>query len=275
MTIRAQRRLRTAIAAAIAIPFVVPFLFLVGTALRTRDDYVADPGGIPRAFTFDNLIDAWQQADLGAALVNALIVCIVACAVCVVTALTSAYWFRVFAGRMVGGLRWLLVAGYAIPMIAWLIPVFVILANTGWTGNLVVAGIVNGVSSLPFALYLVHTFYGQVLTAELLEAATLDGAGILRVFRSVAVPLALPAVAAVVALVFVWTFGDLLVAATLLQADQSVWTITLAATSLSTKDNVNLQGQAAAALVALIPTLIVFVGAQKALAMGFGGPSDK
>ncbi|WP_347345195.1 carbohydrate ABC transporter permease [Microbacterium sp.] len=275
MSMKSVRRVKTTLAALIAIPFVVPFVFLVGTAVRTREDYISAPGGLPRSFTIDNIVEAWTEADLGRALLNTLVVCVVACLVCTLTALAGAYWFRLHSGRVAEGLRWILVAGYSIPMIAWLIPVFVILAGGGMTDNLVMAGIVNGVSSLPFALYLVHTFYGQVLTSELMEAATLDGAGVLRIFRSIAVPLALPAVASVVALVFVWTFGDLLVSATLLQGDPSVYTMTLAATSLSTREDVNLQGQAAAALVALLPTLVVFFAAQKALAKGFGGVSDK
>lgn len=275
MSITAAKRLKTAIAVLIAIPFVVPFLFLISTAVRDRLDYIDSPGGLPRSFTLENLSNAWVQADLGRALLSTLLVCAVACLVCGVSALAAAYWFRIHRGRAVGILRWLLVAGYAIPMIAWLIPVFVILANGDLTNNLVVAGVINGVSSLPFALYLVHTFFGQVLTPELLEASTLDGAGVFRTFWFLAAPLSIPALASVVALVFVWTFGDLLVSATLLQSDPSVYTITLAATSLTTREDVNLQGQAAAALVALLPTLIVFVVAQKALAKGFGGVSDK
>ncbi|MFD4423067.1 carbohydrate ABC transporter permease [Agromyces sp. NPDC058484] len=275
MSIGASRRLKTGIAILIAVPFVVPFVLLISTALRDRVDYIASPGGLPRSFTLDNLVVAWNEANLGRALVSTLIVCAVACAVCGITALAAAYWFRIHRGRLVGALRWVLVAGYAIPMIAWLIPVFVILANGGLTDNLVVAGVVNGVASLPFALYLVHTFFGQVLTAEMLEAATLDGAGVFRTFWNLAVPLSKPAMASVFALVFVWTFGDLLVAATLLQGDESVYTITLAATSLSTREDVNLQGQAAAAVVALLPTLVVFAVAQRALAKGFGGVSDK
>lgn len=275
MTARSARRLRTTIAAVLAVPFVVPFLFLIGTTFRTSADYISAPGGWPRSFTWDNLVNAWTEASLGRALINTLVVCLVACAVCTITALAGAYWFRLASGRMAEGLRWVLVAGYAIPMVAWLIPVFVILARGSLTNNLVVAGVVSGVSSLPFALYLVHTFFGQVLTPAILEAAMLDGAGTFRIFRAIAVPLSLPAMASVVTLVFVWTFGDLLVAATLLQADPSVYTITLAATSLATREEVNLQGQAAAALVALLPTLVVFVLAQKALARGFGGVSEK
>lgn len=275
MGIKANRRLKTGIAVVIAVPFVVPFLLLVSTAVRERSDYVAAPGGLPRSFTLDNLVSAWNDANLGQALLSTLLVCLVACTLCAVTAVAAAYWFRIHRGRTVGALRWLLVSAYAIPMIAWLIPVFVILAGGGLTDNLVVAGIVNGVSSLPFALYLVHTFFGQVLTTELLEAAALDGAGVFRSFWHLAVPLSGPALASIVALVFVWTFGDLLVSATLLIGDESVYTITLAATALTTREDVNLQGQAAAAVVALLPTLVVFAVAQRALAKGFGGVSDK
>ncbi len=97
----------------------------------------------------------------------------------------------------------------------------------------------------------------------------------LKIFWYIAVPMSRPALASVVALVFVWTFGDLLMAATLLQGNPQVYTLTLAATTLSTREEVNLQGQAAAALVSLIPVLLVFMVAQKSLASGFGAGSGK
>ena len=274
-TIKSGRRIKTTIAAIITIPFIIPFLFLISTAVRTPRDYMSNPGGLPKSFTLGNIIGAWNQANLGQALVATLITCIVACTVCALVALAGAFWFRIHNGTGVNLLRWILVSAYAIPAVAWLIPVFVIFANVGLTGNLLIVGLINGVSALPFGLYLVHTYFQQVLTPELLEAATLDGAGVYKTFRSIAIPLSMPALASTVALVFVWTFGDLLVAATMLLADPTVYTITLATTSLTTREDVNLQGQAAAALVALLPTIVVFACAQKALAKGFGGVSDK
>jgi ABC-type glycerol-3-phosphate transport system permease component len=74
--------------------------------------------------------------------------------------------------------------------------------------------------------------------------------------------------------VFVWTFGDLLFAATLLQ-DPSVQTVTLATAGLSTRQDVNIQGQAAASLVALLPMVAVFLFAQKALTRGFASGGGK
>lgn len=266
---------RTAIAAIIAIPFIVPFLFLISTAFRTPADYQSDPGGLPKSFTLDNLTQAWSEANLGHALLMSLILCVVSCAVCASSALLAAFWFRLRTSRGASVGKLVLAAGYAIPMIAWLIPVFVITANLGWTNNIFVAGVVIGVSTLPFALYLLDAFFRQVLTWELLEAVTLDGAGIWRAFWSIAVPMAGPALASVLALCFVWSFGDLLLAATMLQGNPDVYTLTLASTTLSTRESVNLQGQAAAALVSLVPVLVIFAFAQKALGAGFGAGSEK
>lgn len=271
----ASRKFRTAIMAAISLAFILPLLFLVATAIRTRQDYIMSPGGLPKSFTLDNIIAAWTQANLGQGLVVSLIVAVIACLVCASTALAGAFWFRIHQGRVARGLNVLLIAGYAIPMVAWLIPVFVMLASARLVNNIVVAGIIAGIATLPFAIYLIHTFFRQALTSELLEAAALDGARVLKIFWYIAVPMSRPALASVVALVFVWTFGDLLMAATLLQGNPQVYTLTLAATTLSTREDVNLQGQAAAALVSLIPVLLVFMVAQKSLASGFGAGSGK
>lgn len=272
---RYQRIVRTTIAAAITLPFLLPLFFLISTAVRTEADYIDAPGGLPQSFTGDHIVEAWNEADLSSALFNTMIVCVIACVVCASVALSGGYWFRINQHRWTGILRFALAAGYAIPMVAWLIPVFVIAAQVGLTGNLVVAGIVNGAAALPFAFYFVHTFLRQSLTTEVIEAASLDGAGIVKSFWRIGIPMAAPALAATIALTFVWTFGDLLVSATLLQNTPDSYTITLAATTLTTREDVNLQGQAAAALVALLPTLVVFAIAQRALKLGFGAGSGK
>jgi ABC-type glycerol-3-phosphate transport system permease component len=273
-TVRAGRRLKTGIAAVLTIPFIAPFLLLISTAFRTQQDYIGNPGGLPRAFTLSNLTSAWSGANLGVAVLSTMITCVVACLVCGLVALGGAYWFRIHQSRAAAWLRWILVSCYAIPTVAWLIPVFVAVSQAGMSNSRVITGAVDGVSSLPFAFYLVHTYFRQVLTPDLLEAAALDGASVLTTFRRIAVPIARPVLASVTALVFVWTFGDLLIAATLLQAP-SVNTLTLATAFLASKDNLNLQEQAAAAIVALAPTLVVFLVAQKALVRGFGAATGR
>ena len=266
---------RTVLAIAISLVFVVPFLFLIATALRTPSDFAANPGGLPRAFALDNLKAAWVDADLGRALIVTFVVACLACVVCVSVSIAAAFWFRLNTGRASRILRYLLIAGYTIPTIAWLLPVFVLLARSQLTGNIFVAGLLNGVASVPFAIYLFYTWFLQVLTQDILDAAALEGVSVVKRFRHIAVPMARPAIATVVALVFVWTFGELLIAATILQSAPDSYTLPLAAISLATRESVNLQGQAAAALVSLVPVLFIFALAQKSLASGFGGTDGK
>ena len=266
---------KTALAALIALAFLLPFAFLIATVIRTPEDFAANPGGLPGSFTLDNLVQAWRDANLGRALVVTLQVSVVACLVCLGAALPAAFWFRLHRGLFPSLLRNVLIAGYAIPMIAWLIPVFVMLAQFGLTGNVFIAGVLNGVASLPFAIYFLYTYFLLVLSDDILDVAALDGAKVNAQFWRIAVPLSRPALTSVAVLVFVWTFGDLLVAATLLQAVPENYTLPLAATTLATRDSVNLQGQAAAALVSLIPVLVIFAFAQRWLVAGFGGNSEK
>lgn len=264
---------RTTVAALLTIPFLAPFFFLITVAFKTADDYRHSPIGLPREITLTNIADAWNRANLGQALLNSLLTTSVGVVVAALLSMSAAFWFIIHKSPRATRLRWVLVLGYAFPAVIWLIPLFVILARNGLTNDLVVLGIIYGVSNVPFGLYLIHTFYRQTLKSEIMEAAAIDGATVLQQFRTIAIPLARPAVTALAALVFVWSFGDLLFAVTLLQ-DSTKWTIPIAAATLVSKQDITAQAQAAAAFVALVPSLLVVLFAERALVRGFGGGSS-
>jgi len=265
---------RTSLAALLALPFLFPFAFLLTVAFKTEEDYRASPIGLPTNITFEHLADAWQRAELGHALVNSMTVSVIGVIVAVVLSLSAAFWFFVFRSKWFDRGRWVLILAYAFPAVIWLIPLFVILARNGWTNSLLVLGVIYGVSNVPFGLFMIYAFYRQTLKSEIMDAAAVDGASILQQFARIAVPLARPAAVALAALVFVWSFGDLLFAVTLLQ-DPDTWTIPIAAATLVSSQRITAQAQASAALVALVPSLIVVLVAQRALVRGFGGGSVK
>lgn len=266
--------LRTAIAALLALPFLFPFAFLLTVAFKTEEEYRASPIGLPTNITFEHLIDAWQRAELGHALINSMMVSVIGVVVAVLLSLSAAFWFFVFRSKWFDRARWALILAYAFPAVIWLIPLFVILARSGWTNSLLVLGVIYGVSNVPFGLFMIYAFYRQTLKSEIMDAAAVDGASILQQFVRIAVPLARPAAVALAALVFVWSFGDLLFAVTLLQ-DPDKWTIPIAAATLVSSQRITAQAQASAALVALVPSLIVVLMAQRALVRGFGGGGVK
>ena len=269
-----RKLLRTTTAGLLAVPFVVPFVFLALMALRPAEDYLADPLGWPTHLTFANIRGAWGSAHLGPALVASMISTLIGVVVVSVLSVAAAFWLFITKGRFAVVSRWLIVAGYAFPAVIWLIPLFVLLSRRGLTNNLVVLGLIYGVSNVPFGVYLLHAFFGQTLSQGVVESARLDGASVLQLFYWIAVPLAKPALATLAALVFVWSFGDLLFAVTMIQ-DPGKWTVTLAAATLADRDGVSASAQASGALISLLPSLAIVVVAQKALVRGFAGGGSK
>jgi ABC-type glycerol-3-phosphate transport system permease component len=89
----------------------------------------------------------------------------------------------------------------------------------------------------------------------------------MRTLMSIVIPLSKPAIGTLAALSFVWVWGDLIIAAFMMQTSEK-FTMTLASATLVTQQENNLLESAGAALMALIPVLTVFLLAQRAISRG-------
>ena len=117
-------------------------------------------------------------------------------------------WMR-FPGR--DRLFLLVVALLVVPLQIALIPVADLYNRLGLFGTIPGAVLFHTAFGLPFAVFLLRNFLREI-PAELVEAARLEGAGELRVFLRVVIPLAIPAIASLVIFQFLWVWNDLLVA---------------------------------------------------------------
>jgi alpha-glucoside transport system permease protein len=117
-------------------------------------------------------------------------------------------WMR-FPGR--DRLFLLVVALLVAPLQIALIPVAELYNRLGLFGTIPGAVLVHTAFGLPFAVFLLRNFIHEI-PAELVEAARLEGAGELRVFLRVVLPLGIPAIASLVIFQFLWVWNDLLVA---------------------------------------------------------------
>lgn len=259
---------RTALVALLTIPFVYPFVFLLFTAIRGHLDYLRHPFAIPRSFTGANFAFAWNTAGIGRALGNSGIAVGSGVMVCCAVSSTAAYWLYRHPGRFGGLLVGLLAAALACPWVVWLIPMFVLVSQIGLANNLFVLGVVYAAINVPFATWLMLSYFKQGLPREILEASRVDGASLVQEFARVVVPSSLPGLATVAALMFVYMWGDLLFAVILLQ-DSSKFTVVPAAATLVAQFLPRHQESAAAALISIVPMLAVFLFAQRAIVRGF------
>src|SRR5690606_6467029 len=127
---------------------------------------------------------------------------------------------------------------------------------------------------LPFAIYLMRNFFAS-LPSDLFEAAYIDGAGPIKAFFLLALPMSVPALASLAIFQFLWVWNDLLVALIYLGGTQDVAPLTVALSSLVGSYGQNWHVLTAAAFVTMIVPLVVFFALQRYFVRGILAGSVK
>lgn len=262
---------RTIVLGLFLVPFIYPFFFLATVAVRTRADYIKSPLGLPREITGANLARAWELGNYDRAILNSLTVSVVSSVTLVVVSALAAFWFVRHRGRFSRLLFLGLVSAWLIPLVIYVIPLFVILSQLGLTDNLVLLGVLIAAVNVPFGLYLTVSYLRTGLPAEVLEAARVDGTSVWQEFRHIVLPLARPVLGTLAALGFISAWGDLLMSLILIQSADH-YTMTIATSTISSNSaregEAAVQVLAAAGLMAMLPLASVFLLFQRTIGRG-------
>jgi len=223
-----------------------------------------DPGGL----TLDSYRTVLVDRGLGAALVNSLLIAVPAVAMMTTIGAVGSYALARmrFRGRalLVAVLLGLLV----VPVQLTLVPVLRLYNATHLTGTFVGIWLVHVGFALPFAIYLMRTFFAA-LPAELFEAAALDGASDRVAFLHIALPVATPALASVAIFQLIWVWNDLLIALIFLGGAADVAPVTVATANLvNATTGQGWELLTAAAFVAMALPMAVFVFLQRHFVRG-------
>jgi len=205
-------------AVVMAVLWTIPTFGLFITSFRPQAD-IQDSGWWSffrnPSFTLDNYKEALFGGDtnLSNYFVNSIIIVIPAVIAPVFLACLAAYAFAWidFKGR-----NFLFVAIFAlqiVPLQIALIPLQTIYVDRGMAGTFWPIWISHTIFALPLAVFLLHNFMKEI-PRELVEAARVDGAGHVKIFLQVLLPLLTPALAAFGIFQFLWVWNDLLVALT-------------------------------------------------------------
>lgn len=229
----------------------------------------------PLHFTMENYSEVINQAGIGQAFLNSLFIAIPATIIPIAVAAFAAYAFSwmEFPGRDV--LFVVVVGLLVVPLQTTLIPILRIFADWGITGEFVAVWLAHTGYGLPFAVYLLRNFMGS-LPKSLFESASIDGAGHVTAFFRIAVPLCVPAFAALAIFQFLFVWNDLLVALIyigLANPDNLPLTATMA-------NLVNSLGGgwyllAAAAFLSMLVPLLIFFTLQRYFIRGIVGGAVK
>jgi multiple sugar transport system permease protein len=242
-----------ALAAAVAL---VPVIWTVLSSLKSNDAIFAVPmRWLPTSLQWNNYSDAFEVAPFGRYFLNSAIVATSVTVTTVFFGAMAGYGFSKFhfPGRnlMFG----LILSTFMIPFPVIMIPLFVLVRNFGWVNTywgLIVPGALTG-----FAVFMMRQFI-QALPSELFDAARIDGAGEIRIFLTIVLPLARPALATLGILTFLDSWNNLLWPLIVIQSDE-METIPLGLTKFSTLYSSNYAQMLAMAVIASLPVLVVFI----------------
>ncbi|MDJ0959950.1 MAG: carbohydrate ABC transporter permease [Acidimicrobiia bacterium] len=262
-----------AIAVLIAI-FLLPIVWMIATSFKQPTDILARPPVIFFTPTFENYRFAFGEADFGRFIVNTVVVALGSTTIVVIVGSLAAYSFARFNPGN-GNFMFFILTTRMMPAIAVIIPLFVIFRDLGKTsiGDTLLLGldqpgaliVAHTVFNLPFAIWLMHSFF-QDVPRSLEQAALVDGSSRIKAFFRVAIPLASPGIAVTAIFSFFFSWNEFLFANVLTR--DAAKTITVAVSGFQTQQGILWGPMAAAATVAVIPTLIFVLVLQRFIVRG-------
>jgi alpha-glucoside transport system permease protein len=229
----------------------------------------------PYQFTLENYQHVLAQQDIGTNFLNSLFISIPATVIPIFVAAFAAYAFSwmEFPGR--DALFVIVVGLLVVPLQATLIPILELFATWGIAGSFLAVWLAHTGYGLPFAIFLLRNFMGS-LPREVFESASIDGASPVTSFFRLALPMTVPAIAALAIFQFLFVWNDLLVSLIyigLVNAENLPLPAAIA--NLVTSIGGGSEFLGAAAFLSMIVPLIVFFSLQRYFVRGIVGGSVK
>ena len=246
---------------------VLPFALMIVTAFQKTTSLrfsVQD-------FTVSNFVELFTVHQFGTAIVNSLLVVVIACALNNMVCALAAYGFVNLGFPGQNKVFWVYVATMMVPAQVTMIPLFIMFREMGILGGhlSLALPVVNA-----FGMFLIRQFMLGI-PDSLLEAAMMDGASNWRIFVGIVLPLIRPALVALTVFTFLTTWNDFLWPLISIQSD-SARTVTVAIAQLKGSFTTQFGMVMAGTTVAFIVPFIVYVVLQRQFVQGvtssgFGG----
>jgi glucose/mannose transport system permease protein len=239
-----------------AVFYVIPVYLLFMTGLKGFEEAnnQALMWQFPQAANFGSFEEAWKQISPN--FINSLKIAVPAAILSSMVGSINGYVLAKWRFRGSETLFTLILFGMFIPYQAILIPLLQVEKLFGLYGTIQGLIIVHIIYGIPITTLIFRNYY-VAIPNELIEAAKVDGAGFWAIYRRVLLPLSAPGFVVVLIWQFTSAWNDFLFAVTL--TTQSSWPVTVAVNNLAGSFEVAWNVQMAGALIAAIPTLLIYV----------------
>lgn len=262
---RAAVWVRTALIAAGGVVFLFPFVWMISTSLTTTEKlFMLPPNIIPDPVDTAAYERLFTQVPIGRWVLNSIGVSLTVTFLQVLTSAMAAYAFTRLNFRGRNAIFVLFLATLMVPFQVMIVPLFIELRYLGMLDSY--AGLIIPEIAMPFGVFLLRqAFLG--LPRELEEAAFVDGAGHIRIFFTMLLPLSKPALATVAVFSFMGSWNNFLWPLIVIN-NRDLMTLPLGLSSLSSRFVTDWNLLLAGATISVLPIVAVFLFAQRYVLKG-------
>lgn len=253
--------------------FVIPVVFMIWSAFRSSIEITGNPFNLLSPLSFDNFVKVFSNFDFARYIMNSTIIAGSSTIIGLVLGAPAAY---VIVRRRWTSVGFFILIARMAPGVMFLVPLFIFSIEIGAPSNntlnylLLIAA--HLIITLPLCIWLIIPFF-EAVPDSIEEASMIDGAGVLRRFTNVVVPLVTPGIAVAVTLSFVFSWNYFLFALAL--ANNQTLPLPVIAFSFIGEGQSDFGALMAASTLISLPALVLSIVAQRYLVRGLTGGAVK
>ncbi len=254
---------------AFGLVMLYPLIWLLSSSFKPTSEIFSSPGLVPDTFTLGNYPEGWTALSdpFGRYLWNSLVVVVGSIVGNLLACSLAAYAFARLEFKLKRMWFAIMLGTIMLPIHVVIVPQYVLFSELGWINTFLPLIVPKFLATDSFFIFLMVQFF-RGIPKELDEAARLDGAGHMRIFFQIMMPLSLPALATTAIFTFIWTWNDFF-SQLIFLTNPDKYTVPVALRTFVDSTGASSWGSLfAMSIISLIPVFLVFLFGQKYLVKG-------
>jgi ABC-type glycerol-3-phosphate transport system permease component len=251
---------------ALTVMALFPIYFMVVTAFKRQNDYIANKFGLPSSLSFDNFRTVFTQDNFYKWFVNSTVLTAGSVVLSLILAVLAGFAVAKFSFPGKKLILNIMIALMVVPPVVMVIPLFSMMTKIGMINSQAGVILIYCGLLLPFSIYLLSNFF-RAIPNEILEAAMIDGCNLIQILFRIIIQTALPAFMTLMIVNSVWVWNELLISVIFLQ-DDTLKTLMAGLTVFKSKYTLNIPVTMAGLIISTVPIAILYFIGQRSFVEG-------
>jgi raffinose/stachyose/melibiose transport system permease protein len=252
---------------------IIPVVYAALSGFRDTAQLASDPVGLPDPWIFTNYLEVLQSGSFWHQVWNSTLIAVITVLIVLPTASLAAFVISRFRFKGREPMYLLFTFGLLFPVTVAILPLFIVIRQLDMLNTIWGVALPQAAFALPLSIVILRPFFSSI-PGDLEEAAILDGAGPLRFYWSVLLPLSRPVMSTIAVLTLVTSWNAFLLPVIVL-TDPAGWTLPVGVTNYSTQYTTDTARVLAFTTLAMIPALLFYMVAERQIVKGLSAGAIK